>query len=396
MKRAVLAINAGSSSIKIGLFEEGGDGRPVLLASGLAEDGKQERSLTLTMPGGAVLASAGLPDEDNRGSLYEALFDAVERQVGKNALIAVGHRVVHGGRDYSAPARIDQEVLAALELLTPLAPLHQPRCLEPIQAIAKLRPDLPQIACFDTAFHHALEPPVSRYAIPRSFEAQGIRKYGFHGISYEGIAGQLRDILPERAAGRVVVAHLGNGASLCAMRDGRSVDTTMGFSVLDGLMMGTRCGALDPGVVIYLQKSLGLDVDEVEDLLYHRSGLLGVSDISSDMRILMASADPRANEAIELFVFRVAQQVSTMAHALGGIDTLVFTGGIGQHMPKIRARIGGKLGWLGVGVDMRRNEAAAGDHTTDIGPDGTGVRLLVIPAQEESVIAAHTLMRLGR
>jgi acetate kinase len=276
----------------------------------------------------------------------------------------------------------------ALDRLIPLAPLHEHHNVALIRAIAAIRPDLPQIACFDTAFHHGMPYLATRFALPREYEEAGVRRYGFHGLSYEYIAQRLRDAAPELAAGRVIVAHLGNGASLCAMRQGRSIDTTMGFTPLDGLVMGTRCGAIDPGVILYLLQQRGLTPGQVEDLLYHRSGLLGVSGgIGSDMRALLASADPHAREAIELFVFRIAREIGALTAMLGGLDGMVFTGGIGERAPAIRAMVGERLGWLGAEIDDDANDGNAAVISTP----RSRIQLRVIPTDEEAMIARHTL-----
>ena len=262
-----------------------------------------------------------------------------EGHLGADRLIAVGHRVVHGGPDHYRPERATAALLDALDRLTPLAPLHEPHNIAPIRAIAAARPNLLQVACFDTAFHHTMPKVATRFALPREYEQAGVRRYGFHGLSYEYIAGRLREIAPELAKGRVIAAHLGNGASLCAMLDGQSVDTTMGFTALDGLVMGTRSGNLDPGVILYLEQERGLSAKQVETLLYEQSGLLGVSGgLASDMRTLLASDDPHAKEAIELFVYRIAREIGALTSSLGGLDGLVFTAGIGEHAPEIREK----------------------------------------------------------
>lgn len=383
---AVLAINAGSSSIKFGLFEDEGRGAPILLSKGSLDDAGPEPRLKMNDASGSVLRERGFSEGSSHESIFEALLEAIDQQLGDRKLTGVGHRVVHGGRDFDKPILIDAGVLAAIDRLTPLAPLHQPRSLEPVRAIQQLRADLPHVACFDTAFHRSLTPLVSRYAIPRRYEANGIRKYGFHGLSYEFVAGRLAEISPELAAGRTVVAHLGNGASLCAMRDGRSVDTTMGFSALDGLMMGTRCGSLDPGIVLYLQKAHGLSAQQVEDILYHQSGLIGVSGVSSDMRTLLTSADPRAQEATEFFAFSAARATAAMASTLAGLDCLIFTGGIGEHAPQIREEICKRLQWLGVDLDPVQNDQDAECVSDPL----SRVKVLMIPTNEEVVIAQHT------
>jgi len=299
--------------------------------------------------------------------------------------LAVGHRVVHGGQDFVAPVLLTDPIIDALHVLTPLAPLHQPRCLSPIRAILSLRPGLPQVGCFDTAFHHGLAPSVSCFTSPRSFDKHGIRRYGFHSLSFEFVARRLREISPELAGKRTVVAHLGNGASLCAMHDGASIDTTMGLTPLDGLMMGTRCGAIDPGVLLYLQQGLGMSVGEVEHVLYQQSGLLGVSGLSGDMRVLLASDDPRATEAVDLFTFRIAREIAAMANSLAGLDCLVFTGGISEHAQEVRQNICQRLEWLGVEIDR-----AANDRTDMcIHTERSHVDIRVIAANEEVMIARN-------
>jgi acetate kinase len=282
---------------------------------------------------------------------------------------------------------VTPDLLAALEQLIPLAPLHQPHNLAPIRTVARLRPGLTQVACFDTAFHHGMAAVATRLALPREFEAAGVRRYGFHGLSYEFIARRLAEIAPEEAAGRVIASHLGAGASLCAMRAGRSVDTTMGFTALDGLVMATRCGDLDPGVILYLQQQRGLSAKQVEDLLYLKSGLLGVSGgLSGDMRVLLASEDERAREAIELFAFRIARETGALMSTLEGLDTLVFTAGIGEHAPQIRALVCARLAWLGVDLDLAANDR--GDAI--ISTPASRIVVRVIPTDEEGMIAAHT------
>ena len=309
----------------------------------------------------------------------------IEASVGDD-LIAVGHRIVHGGTDYSAPGRVDAPLLAALEALCPLAPLHQPHNLAAVRAVSRLRPAVLQVACFDTGFHHGQPPIATRLALPRALGEEGMRRYGFHGISYEYIARQLRSIDPDTGGGRTIAAHLGNGASLCAMAGGRSIDTTMGFTALDGLVMGTRCGALDPGAVLYLFQQRGMTAREVEHLLYSESGLLGVSGVSSDMRALLGSETPAAGEAIELFVWQIARQAGALASSLGGLDTFVFTAGIGENSPEIRARVAGRLGWLGVDLDADAN--LRGDAV--ISAPSSRVAVRVIPTDEERMIAIHT------
>ena len=295
MADAILALNAGSSSIKFAMYRVAAGRGLDLAARGAVEGIGTAPRFTARDAAGATLADKKWPDGASPGheAVLGEILDWLDAQLGAERLLAAGHRVVHGGSEFAAPVRVTAEVIEALELLTPLAPLHQPHSLSPIRAMLALRPGLPQIACFDTAFHRTMPPVAARFALPREYEQAGVRRYGFHGLSYEYIAQRLREVAPDLAAGRVIVAHLGNGASLCAMRDGRSIDTTMSFTALDGLVMGTRCGALDPGVVLYMLQQRGLSPDEVEDVLYRRSGLLGVSGVSSDMRALLASADHR-------------------------------------------------------------------------------------------------------
>ena len=387
---AVLAINAGSSSLKFGLFRTAGGTGPALVARGKAEAGEGGRRLVARDAKGAMLTDHRVAGDAADGqALAKDLVEWSEAHLGASRLAGIGHRVVHGGGRHVAPVRIDDALLEALEALTPLAPLHQPGSLAPVRALRRARPDLPQVACFDTAFYHDIAPPASRIALPRRYEEQGIRRFGFHGLSYEYIASRLAGT--PLAEARTVVAHLGSGASLCAMRHGRSADTTMGFTALDGLVMVTRCGALDPGVLLYLQQTCGLSIGEVEHLLYKESGLLGVSGTTGDMQALLASGAPEAAEAVDLFCFSIARHAAAMANTLGGLDCLVFTGGIGEHAPAIRARVGERLGWLGVAIDADANRAAR----TEIGSGGSRVRVLVIPTDEELVIAGHTRDVLG-
>lgn len=393
MADAILALNAGSSSIKFGLYEIGEQGKLGALAKGLIESIGAEPHFTAKDASGKILADRHLPSGDPaHEQLLGELIDWVEAHLGDETLVAAGHRIVHGGGKFVAPVRLTEDTIRALDDLTPLAPLHQPLSLAPIRALASLRPQLQQFGCFDTAFHHDLKPPVSRYAIPREYEASGIRRYGFHGLSYEFIAHRLREISPKLAAKRTVVAHLGNGCSLCAMRDGKSLDTTMGFSALDGLVMGTRCGAIDPGILLYLQQARGMNVHDVEHLLYHRSGLLGVSGISAEMRTLLESDDPRAAEAVELFTFRIAREIASMANTLAGLDCIVFTGGIGEHAKEIRTMVCERLAWLGVAIDPRANDAAA----DCISAAASAVEVRVIGTNEEMTIARHVLEMIGR
>ncbi|MET0710140.1 MAG: acetate/propionate family kinase, partial [Tardiphaga sp.] len=326
----------------------------------------------------------------NETALLDDILHWVDGYLASDELVAIGHRIVHGGQDFVAPVLIDDAVLDALHALTPLAPLHQPRSLQPIRPIMTLRPELPQIACFDTAFHHDLGPLARRFAIPRKFDAMGIRRYGFHGLSYQFIAHRLAEL--SLASKRSVVAHLGSGSSLCAMQDGASIDTTMGLTALDGLMMGTRCGAIDPGVLLYLQQVHGMPTDELERMLYNESGLLGVSGLSADMRVLTGSDKPDAIAAVEMFVERAAKEIAAMATSLGGIELLVFTGGIGEHSAEIRAKIAARLQWLGVELD----EAANASSAETIAADNSKVDVRIIPTSEETSIARDCVAVLVR
>jgi acetate kinase len=385
----ILALNAGSSSLKFALFETGADRTAVPDFRGEMEGIGSAPHFTVRDAKGVVQAEKRWPDgaSETHESLLGELLGWIDQHVGTKGLAGVGHRVVHGGRDFTAPVLLNDDIVVELEKLTPLAPLHQPHSLAPMRAIMALRPGLPQIACFDTAFHHTMPPVARRFALPRSYEDEGVQRYGFHGQSYEYIACRLPAVAPRLAAGRVVVAHLGNGASLCAMQACRSVDTTMSFTALDGLVMGTRCGAIDPGVLLYMLQQKGLSPHQVEQVLYNQSGLLGVSGLSSDMRTLLASGAAHAHEAVELFVFRVARETAALAASLGGLDGFVFTAGIGEHAPEIRAAICERLRWLGV------EPGAAGDaaHGGCISAPGSAVEVHVIPTDEEAMIAHHTM-----
>jgi acetate kinase len=378
-------INAGSSSIKFALY--GGEAAEHLLFRGQVEQIGVAPRLHVVDGKGAVAAEQQWPCEgfDHSAATGEIIKTA-RGLIGGAPVAAVGHRVVHGGMKYSAPVRINPEVIAELSRLAPLAPLHQPHNLAPIQAIAERAPHLPQVACFDTAFHRSQPTLAQLYGLPREFADEGIRRYGFHGLSYEYIISHLRDLLPELADLRLVIAHLGNGASLCATHCGRSVATTMGFTAVDGLLMGTRCGTLDPGVLIYLMDTYGIDARGLEKLIYRESGLLGVSGISSDMRKLHASREPAAAEAISLFVYRIVREIGSMAAALGGLDGLIFTGGIGENDAAVRAQVGEGCRWLGVEIDEMRNSRGQ----DQINADSSRVAAWVIPTDEERLVAHQT------
>ena len=387
MSKTILALNAGSSSIKFGMFGVAG-AEPTHLFAGEVADIRDKPHLTVKDMDGRSVLDRNWPTPRRQEDILDDILGWADQNAGSGGLAAIGHRIVHGGSQFVAPVRLDHKTIDELARLTPMAPLHQEACLAPARTLLSLRPDVMQVGCFDTAFHAALGPPASRFAIPRSYEESGIRRYGFHGLSYEFIAGRLREISPALAGKRTVVAHLGSGASLCAMRDGRSVDTTMGFTPLDGLMMGTRCGTIDPGILLFLQRERGLSVQELEQILYHKSGLLGVSGISSDMRTLLSSSDPRAAEAIDLFTFEVAKAVCAMALTLQGLDCLVFTGGIGEHAAIVRALSCDRLRWLGVELDASANGSDAGLVSLDT----SSVEIRVIPTSEETTIARHVLV----
>ncbi|HEX5327686.1 MAG TPA: acetate/propionate family kinase [Acetobacteraceae bacterium] len=386
MSDAVLAINAGSSSLKFALFEIAA-AQLVPVADGQFEAIVTAPHFIARGPKGKVLHEQRWSHRLSDQELLTELLGFVDRHLGGDALRAVGHRIVHGGPAFDRSVRITDDTLQAIEALAPLAPLHQPHNIAPIRAIAENRPALLQVACFDTAFHHTMPPVAARLALPRRFEASGLRRYGFHGLSYEFIARRLRAAAPALVAGRVIVAHLGNGASLCAMLDGRSIDTTMGFSALDGLVMGTRCGTLDPGVVLYLIEQCGMAAKDVEALLYNESGLLGVSGLSNDMRTLLDSDAPAARDAVELFVYRLGREAGALASSLGGLDAFVFTAGIGEHAAAVRAASCERLAWLGLRLDAAAN--ARGDAV--ISAPGSPVEIRVMPTDEQAMIARHTL-----
>jgi acetate kinase len=393
MTAAILALNAGSSSIKFALFDAigGGRGLPEARLRGRVAEAEGGSPRFVATDGSRAVVADERWDGATIETAIDRLIEWIETHLSNAHLMAVGHRVVHGGREFSGPVRIDDDVIERLDALTPLAPLHQPGSLEPIRKLAKSRPGLPQYACFDTAYHHGLVPPVSRYPLPRAFEADGIRRYGFHGLSYEAIATKLAAQDDGADDDRIIVAHLGSGASLCAMRGLRSVDTTMGFSALDGIMMGTRPGALDPGILLYLMQAKGYDANQIEHLLYHESGLLGTSGLSSDVKTLLASDRADAHEALELFAFLVARHTAALAATLGGIDRVVFTGGIGEHAWEVREMVAKGLVWLGAALDGKANQSGAGT----ISSVSSKVRLQVIATDEEGIIAGHVLTLLN-
>lgn len=392
MSKNILTINAGSSSLKFALFTTGSlDCVAIGKIEGIGtdpelvvKDGEGQKILADTLEGDRFVA-------DHDGAL-KVILEALSTQFPELAVAAVGHRVVHGGMDYSAPVPIDDDVLRQLTDLVPLAPLHQPHNLAGIEAAKAAFPGVLQVACFDTAFHRSHPFVNDTFALPRSFYEEGVRRYGFHGLSYEYVAGKLKEIWPFHAKGRVIICHLGSGASMCAIRNGHSVASTMGFSALDGLPMGTRPGQLDPGVVLYLMDQKGMDAKAISDLLYKESGLKGLSGISSDMRDLEASKDPRAKQAIDYFVFRLRREIGAMAAVLGGLDAIVFCGGIGENSRLIRESALEGMEWLGIELDLDRNREGA----EVISSDRSTVQAFIIRTNEELMIARHTQQILRR
>src|SRR5262245_14763022 len=392
MPDAIAVINAGSSSIKFSLFiVRGGD--LALEVRGQVEGLSTAPRFVAKDPQGRTVAEHSWGEGARLG--HDGAMDHLsgflrERLVG-DRLVGVGHRVVHGGLEYAAPVRVDGGVLKALEQLVPLAPLHQPHNLSPIAALLEHAPDTPQVVCFDTAFHRTNSDVAQRFALSVEFYEVGVRRYGFHGFSYEYIASVLARFDAKAAAGKTIVLHLGNGASMCAMDAGKSMASTMSFTAVDGLAMGTRSGALDPGVILYLMDERGMSVRDVERLIYHESGLLGLSGISSDMRTLLASDDARARLAIDVYVYRIRRELGSLAGALAGLDALVFTAGVGENAPAIRERVCRDAGWLGLGLDPAAN-AAGGPR---ISAPSSRVSAWVIPTNEELMIARHTRQVLG-
>jgi acetate kinase len=385
--RSILTLNAGSSSLKFALFGLIDVHQGQLIGGQIAADDRGARFLVrdctgdvladrrYAMPGGALDADRAI----------EILLEWLSVAVPKLSLSAVGHRVVHGGAEFSRPVALDDNVIAALTRLARLAPLHQPFNLKGIAAARAAFPAVPQIACFDTAFHAGQAFEEATFGLPRAYYDEGIRRYGFHGLSYDYVTRALARVAPAVADERVVIAHLGNGASLCAVRNGRSVASTMGFSALDGLVMGTRCGGIDPGVLLYLMAEKGMDAAALTELLYRQSGLKGLSGVSPDMRALEASAEPQAAQAIACFVARIRREIGAMAAAMGGIDALVFTGGIGENSARIRAEVAAGCDWLGLGIDPARNS----DAQVELSAPSSRVRVFRIPTDEDAMIARH-------
>ena len=387
MSNAILVLNAGSSSIKFSLFLERDEALDPFL-NGQLEGLYTAPHFVAKDASGAVLGEQRWAQGEalgHEGGLNH-LARFVRQHLGNHRLAAVGHRVVHGGLKYSAPVRLTSDLLHALEQFIPLAPLHQPHNLAPIRMLLANQPELPQVACFDTAFHRGQPEVAQAFALPPEITERGVRRYGFHGISYEYIASVLAQYDPRAAQGRTVVLHLGNGSSMCAIHAGQSVASTMGFTAVDGLPMGTRCGNLDPGVMLYLMDEMKMDARAIEKLIYQRSGLLGVSGISSDMRTLLDSDDPRARFAVQLFLYRIGRELGSLAAALGGLDAIVFTAGIGEHAKSIRERVGQAAAWLGVEFDSAANVTGGPRLSTAT----SRVSAWVIPTNEELMIARHT------
>lgn len=387
MTGTILVLNVGSSSIKFASYPANTAADPVLAGS-ITGIGRSPKLAVKGRDAGDAIGP--LAASDTTPDLIARLVGWLENESGDN-LVAAGHRVVHGGRDFSEPVIVNDGIMARLDRFVPLAPNHQPHNLAGIRAVAAARPTLPQVACFDTAFHRTQPRLAQLYAIPRALSDEGVLHYGFHGLSYDYIASVLPSIAGDRADGKVIVAHLGHGASLCAMRDRKSVATTMGFTALDGLVMGKRPGRLDPGVVLHLLQDKGMEISAVADLLNGQSGLLGVSGISDDMRDLLASDDARAGEAVDLFIYRLVEEIGALTALLGGLELLVFTAGIGENAPEIRAGVAAKLSWLGLALDPAANKSGQ----TRISTPASAVEVLVIPTDEEGVIARSTRQLAG-
>jgi acetate kinase len=383
---SIAVINAGSSSVKFALYDAAKDER--CLFRGQVEGIGVAPRLKVAGDDGFIVEQRdfGAAQGFDHGAAMREIIATGRALLRGEPVAAFGHRVVHGGVKYDAPVRVNEAVLNDLAALEPLAPLHQPHNLAPIRAILKAAPQIPQIACFDTAFHRTQSNLAQAFALPRRFAEEGVRRYGFHGLSYEFLVLRLKELAPDLADKRIVFAHLGNGASLCAVKDGRSVASTMGFTAVDGLMMGTRCGSIDPGAILYMMQRHGMDAAAIEGLIYRQSGLLGVSGISSDMRALRASSDPAAKEAIALFVYRIVRELGSLVAALGGLDALVFSAGIGEHDALTRAEVVDGSRWTGAILDPERNAQSEGL----ISVGNSSVAVWVIPTDEERLIARHT------
>ena len=388
MTDTLLLLNAGSSSLKFALYPPGGE---TSFVRGQIEKIGATPELSARNESGDMIANQELEADADIGRCLEFLLRWLNAQFKHCTVVGAGHRVVHGGERLSTPVVIDDAVVRELEMLIPFARTHQPYEIAAIKALVAINPSLRQVACFDTTFHFHRPWQDRTLAIPRELSESGMRRYGFHGLSYEYIAGRLPQVLGARADGRVIVAHLGSGASLCAVRNCKSVATTMGLTTLDGLMMGTRSGAIDPGALLYAIQERGMSADELSDTLFRKSGLLGVSGVSNDMRELLASSHPHAKEAVELFVYRALREIGGLASVLGGLDALVFTAGIGERSSEIRAMICDGLRWLGAEIDESANRA----HQTTISTAASKIAVCVIPTNEEAVIARNTAQVLG-
>lgn len=392
--KAILVLNAGSSSLKFALYPINGELAAMPAISGQIEGIGAKPELKAKGPDGTRIAEAvkvaGEHSEQHRDALTH-LFGWLAANNPSLDVVAAGHRVVHGGERYSAPMLLTPALLSELDAFVPLAPLHQPHNLRAVRALAELMPEVPQIGCFDTAFHRTQAPVAQAFALPRALSDEGIKRYGFHGLSYDYVARQLPEVIGERAQGAVVIAHLGNGASMAALRDRKSVASTMGFTAVEGLMMGTRTGSLDPGVMLYLMEQKGMDAKALTSLLYKESGLLGVSGISQDMRELLASDAPEAAEAVDLFCYRIARELGSLAAAAGGLDALVFTGGIGEHAAPVREKVAALSAWLGIKLDANANT----ESRVRIEAPDSRVAVAVVPTNEERMIARYTMELLG-
>jgi acetate kinase len=385
MTGLVLTLNAGSSSLKFAAFAGDSSSTTAEISGKISGIGRTPEFSAQDASGLELDAGAfnALDPRLTHEDLTAMLLPWVSQTLGDRPLLCVGHRVVHGGKDFQSPTRITDKVLAALKQLSQLAPLHQPNNLAAIRAVAAWRPGLQQVACFDTSFHRTQDRLAELFALPRDLSDEGVIRYGFHGLSYDYIASILPAHLGEDAKGRVIVAHLGNGSSMCAMKNRKSVASSMGFTALDGLMMGSRCGTLDPGVILYLLQEKGMTAAEIEDLLYRRSGLLGVSGISNNMKVLEQSRHPDAREAVDLYCYRAASVLSGLLPAIGGLDALVFTAGIGENSPRTRKLICEHLAWLGVTLDDRKNE----ENAVEIGSKKSSIKVLRLPTNEEAIVA---------
>ena len=389
----ILVVNAGSSSVKFQIFEHANSDDPQRLIKGQVDGiGTRPRLRAESRDGKPLIDKTYAPQDVADGAAAIAAAGDWLRETQKVKLVAVGHRVVLGGPRYDRPVLINKEVLTQLEQFSSLAPLHQPNNLAPIRMLMTRRPEVVQVACFDTAFHRTHAAVADHYAIPEQFYREGVRRYGFHGLSYEYIAGRLPELAPAIAKSRVIVAHLGSGASMCALANGRSVESTMGFTALDGLPMGTRPGQIDPGVILYLIAQKGMTAKQVQDLLYRESGLKGLSGLSNDMRELLDSTAPGATLAIEYFVYRIGLNAGMLAAALNGVDAFIFTAGIGENSPAIRARVAEKLSWLGIDFDAAANKAGGPLISTP----QSKIAAYVIGTDEELMIARHTISFLSQ